>query len=108
MNGIVPDQMKLALVTPVFKCNDQTQSSNYGPILIFPAFSKILERVIYNRMVGYLDNHNILCNQQFGVRKGYSTLRALIQLFDPLSTAIDDKKFTTGIFLVLSKALDIQ
>ena len=87
MNGIVPDQMKLARVIPVFKCNDQIQSSNYRPISVFPGFSMILERVIYNRMVGYLDNHNILCNQQLGVGKCYSTSRALMHLFDQLSTA---------------------
>ena len=105
-NGAVPDKMKLARVIPVFKCNDQTQLSNYRPISVLPAFSKILERVIYNRMVHYLDNYNILCHQQFGFRKGYSTSMALIRLFDQLSTAIDNKKFTIGIFLDLSKAFD--
>ena len=55
-NGVVPDKMKLARVIPVFKCNDQTQLSNYRLIFVLPAFSKILERVIYNRMVHYLDN----------------------------------------------------
>ena len=56
-------------------------------------------------MVHYLDNYNILCHQQFGFRKGYSTSMALIRLFDQLSTAIDNK-FRIGIFLDLSKALD--
>ena len=106
MNGIVPDKMKLARVIPVFKCNDQTQLSNYRPISVLPAFSKILERVIYNRMVHCLDNYNILCHQQFGFRKGYSTSVALIRLSDQLFTAIDNKEFTIGIFLDLSKAFD--
>ena len=81
-NGVVPDKMKLARIIPVFKCNDQTQLSNYRPISVLLAFSKILERVIYNRMVHYLDNYNILCHQQFGFRKGYSTSMALIRLSD--------------------------
>ena len=98
-NGVVPDKMKLARVIPVFRCNDQTQLCNYRPISVLPAFSKILERVIYDRMVHYLDNYNILCHQQFGFRKGYSTSMALIRLPDQLSTA-------TGIFLNLSKAFD--
>ena len=105
-NGIVPDKMKLARVIPVFKCNDQTQLSNYRPISVLPVFSKILERLIYNRMVHYLDSYNILCHQQFGFRKGYSTSMALIRLSDQLFTAIDNKKFTIGIFLDLSKAFD--
>ena len=90
----------------VFKFNDQIQLSNYRPIFVLPAFSKILERVIYNRMVHYLENYNILCHQQFGFRKGYFTSMALIRLSDQLSTATDYKKFTIGIFLDLSKAFD--
>ena len=89
VNGIVPDKMKLAHVIPVFKCNDR-------PISVLPAFSKILERVIYNRMVNYLDN-NILCHQQFGFRKGYSMSMALIRLSDSI---------TIGTFLDLSTAFD--
>ena len=57
-------------------------------------------------MVHYLDNYNILCHQQFGFRNGYSTSMALIRLSDQLFTAIDNKKFTIGIFLDLSKAPD--
>ena len=78
-NGSVPDKKKLARVIPVFKCNDQTQLSNHRPTSVLPPFSKILERVIYNRMVHYLDNYNILCYKQFGFRKGYSTSMALIR-----------------------------
>ena len=57
-------------------------------------------------MIHYLDNYNILCHQQFGFQKGYSTSMALIRLSDQLFTAIDNKKFTIGIFLDLSKAFD--
>ena len=105
-NGIVPDQMKIARVVPIYKSNDRLKFNNYRPISVLPAFSKILERIIYYRMINYLDKYNIIYHQQYGFRRGHSTSMALIQLFDKISSAIDEKKFTIGIFLDLSKAFD--
>ena len=48
----------------------------------------------------------MLCDQQYGFSKGYSTSLALNELFDKLFSAIDHRKFTIGIFLDLSKAFD--
>ena len=51
-NGLFPDLMKIAIVSPVFKTGNTADISNYCPIL--PCFSKILERVMYNRLYKYL------------------------------------------------------
>ena len=48
-NGIVPDQMKIARVVPLFKADDQSLFTNYRPVSVLPSFSKFLERIIYNR-----------------------------------------------------------
>ena len=104
--GIVPDQIKIARVIPVFKYDDESKFTNYRPISILPAFSKIFERIIYNRMLANIDKYNILTEQQYGFRKGRSTSLALIDLFDKVTSAIDNKKFTIGLFLDLSKAFD--
>ena len=45
-------------------------------------------------------------NNQYGFRKNYSTYLALIHLCDKITSAIDRKEFTIGIFLDLSKAFD--
>ena len=44
-SGKVPDQLKSALVTPVYKADDRTLFSNYRPISILPIFSKLLGRI---------------------------------------------------------------
>jgi len=46
--GIVPDQLKIARVCPIFKSGDQTDFTNYRPISVLPAFSKIFEKNIYS------------------------------------------------------------
>ena len=69
-----------------------------------PAFSKILERIVYNRLINFLNKFNILSSNQYGFRKNHSTAYALIQLYDKLSDAIDQGKVTLGLFIYLSKA----
>ena len=103
---IVPDEMKIARVIPIFKSDDQSLFTNYRPISVLPSFSKFFERVIYNRLMQYLMNFNILCSNQYGFRKNHSTALALIDLHDKISTAFDRGEFSVGIFLDLSKAFD--
>ena len=51
MHGIVPDQMKIARVVPIFKAGDKSIFSNYRPVLILPCFSKFLEWIVYNHIL---------------------------------------------------------
>lgn len=48
--GIVPDDLKIAKIIPVYKSDDKNTVSNYRPISVLPAFSKVLERLVYNRL----------------------------------------------------------
>jgi hypothetical protein len=52
--------------------------SNYRPISLLTTFSKILEKVMYNRLSNYLQINNILVSEQFGFRKGISTENAAL------------------------------
>ena len=105
-HGVVPDQMKIARVVPLFKADDQSLFTNYRPVSVLPSFSKFLERIIYNRLYDYLTNLHILCDNQFGFRKNHSTTLALIDLHEKISSAIDHGELAVGVFLDLSKAFD--
>jgi hypothetical protein len=50
LNGIVPDNMKLAKVIPIYKKGDAALTSNYRPISLLSAFNKLLEKCIYKRI----------------------------------------------------------
>ena len=63
---------------------------------------------MYNHLLRFLNNHNILSDNQYGFRKHHSTASAyaLTCLYDKISSAIDNKECTVGIFIDLSKDFD--
>ena len=69
-------------------------------------FSKILERIMYNRLYSFIVENNILYNKQFGFRKEHSTEHAILQLTTQILQSFDEDQFTIGIFIDLSKAFD--
>ena len=106
MHGIVPDQMKIGRVVPIFKAGDKSIFSNYRPVSILPCFSKFLERIVYNRILCYLIDFNVLCDNQYGFRKNHPTTHALVDLYDKISSALDRREHAVGVFSDLSKVFD--
>ena len=98
--------MKIAIVSPVFKTGDSADISNYRPISVLPCFSKIVERVMYNRLYKYLTDQKILHPQQLGFRKGHSTEHATAQLVDQIYESFENDNYTVGIFVDFSKTSD--
>ena len=106
MTGIFPKELKIARVTPLFKSVDSTLFSNYRPVSVLPLFSKILERLMYNRLLSFLNEHKVLYLYQFGFRSFHSPNLALILLVDKISQALESGEYVLGLFLDFSKAFD--
>ena len=104
--GSFPDELKIAKVTPVFKADGVNELGNYRPISVLPCFSKILERIMYNRLFKYLKTNEILYKKQFGFQEGHSTKHAIIQLIDQINNCFEKNHFTLGIYIDLKKSFD--
>jgi hypothetical protein len=68
-SGIFPDRMKTAKVIPLYKKSDIHDVKNYRPIAILSVFSKILEKLMYNRLIPFLVDNYVLTEAQSGEKK---------------------------------------
>ena len=78
--------------------------NNFRPISLISVFDKIIEKIIHSRLYNFLELHNILYENQFGLRKDNSTIYALMQITERVKESIDNGKFGCGIFIDLRKA----
>jgi len=105
--GLVPNMLKIAKVCPIYKKNgDKTDINNYRPISILPSFSKIYEKLVYNRLSQYVKKFCILNDCQFGFRSNRSTSMAVLEMTDKINEATENNQFSIGVFVDLSKAFD--
>ena len=105
--GYFPENLKLGCITPIYKNGNKTKVNNYRPVCSLSPISKIIEKVINNRMVDFLDDHEILSKTQFGFRKNMGTETALMHYIDHIQNELNNKKHAISIFMDLSKAFDV-
>jgi len=100
-SGIFPERLKYAIIKPVFKSGDRSNVSNYRPISLLPAFSKVFEKVLYVRMYQHFINNNILLDEQFGFRTKSSTMAATFNLLNEIIDALNLKKKKNSWWYIL-------
>ena len=104
--GIFPDELKIANVLPLFKACDPCVFNNYCPVSLLCVLSKVYEKVMYNRIIAFLENFDILFENQFGLRKLHSSYMDLMVLTDKLIRSLENGECVIGVYLDFSKAFD--
>ena len=99
VTGIVPSKLKIAKIIPLFKSGDPKAFNNYRPISILPCLSKIYEKVVYNRLIDFINKNKILSKCQYGFRSSHSTSLAIVDFVEKMITSIDEGNYSLGIFL---------
>ena len=106
--GVFPASQKLASVTPVLKkaSLDPLDLSNYRPISNLTFLSKLLERAVYEQIIGYLDSNRLLPETQSAYRKNRSTETTTIKVMSDAYQAADAGLVTLLGLLDLCAAFD--
>lgn len=100
--GEFPSRCKVSKVIPVYKKGNKSEPGNYRPISLTSIFSKVLEKVIKNRLTQFLQ----LSKNQYGFQKGSSTQSAAVDLIQTIVTKLEEKKNVIVVFVDLKKAFD--
>ena len=98
--------MKVAEVIPIFKQSSKMNCSNYRPISLLSSFSKIYEKIVYQRVFTCLLKFELFSPNQFGFQCGVSTSHAINAMYDDLLNNADKNYYTCCLFLNLSKTFD--
>jgi len=85
-NGLIPQEWKIHKIVPVFKSGYKTSTKSYHPISLLCIISKVLERLIYNKVVNKIVPL-ITPPNQFGFQSNTSTLQQLLIYFHQLITS---------------------
>ena len=105
--GLIPDEHKQATLIPILKPGkDKHETASYRPIALLSCFSKLIERLVFNRLYAYLENNNLLNKNQCGFRRGHSCLDILAYLEHYIQLALRSQKVLLIIFCDIEKAFD--
>ena len=104
--GIFPEDLKNATISPIYKNGDKSDYGNYRPISVLSNVAKILKKIVYNQLISYINENNILTNSQFGFRKSHSTTTSLLKSTNKWLLNIDKGLINGVLFLDLRRAFD--
>lgn len=105
--GHFPNLFKTALVIPLYKKGNNEDIDNYRQISLLNALSKLLEKIISNRLISYFETNNILCPSQHGFRSNKSTETASCHMLNYIYEGLDNGKLVVSLLFDLSKAFDM-
>ena len=105
-SGVFPNELKSARVVPLYKKGSKTCSGNYRPVSILSIVSKVYERIVYYKLINYIEVNDLLYTLQSGFRSKYSTDTCLIHLLVHLRLQTDQGNMTGMVVLNLQKAFD--
>ena len=103
--GALPDEWKLAHVTPIYKQGGRSSPSNYRPVSLTCICCKLLEHIVHHHLSKQLDE--ILHENQHGFRKGLSCVTQLATVTHDILKSIEKGVSVHAIVLDFSKAFDV-
>ena len=98
-SGIFPDIFRIAKVISIHKNGNKNDPNNYRLISILSTFSKIFEKLIYQRLSKFLGKCNILIPSQYGFQCNFSTIHAITDIVTLTNDNINIKHYTALFFL---------
>ena len=88
--GILPQLWKISRVSPIFKSGSRAEPLNYRPISLTSTCCKVMERLIAQHIMAYLERNDLMCIRQFGFRRGRSAEDQLLLTYGDVVRMVDD------------------
>ena len=105
-HGKLPDEWKIARVTPIPKVGNHSDPGNYQSISLLSILSKLLEKHLRNLLAKHFEEEYHLAAQQWGFTRGKSTTGALLAATDHWYRLLEHGHDICAVFFDYSKAFD--
>lgn len=104
--GVYPDNLKLAVIQPLYKKDNRENMSSYRPVAKLCIFSKIFEKHFCNCLYSFFEKHKLLVEEQKGFRKNMSINMAIYDLVAKVVNCMDKRIPSCAIYMDMTKAFD--
>ena len=106
-SGAIPEQWSIAKIKPIYKNKgDRNDPDNYRPISLISCLGKLFTSLLSDRLSAFLEDNEILYNNQAGFRKNFSTNDHIFSLYAIIELLKFEKKKLFCSFVDFSKAFD--
>ena len=106
-SGVIPDEWKMAIVTPLYKNKGDIESSDsYRGISVLPPIAKVFEKLLAHQITDYFEANNFFYKNQHGFRKNFSCETALQTMLNDWKQCVDSSKIVLSVFIDFRKAFD--
>ena len=90
----------------VHKKDDKQNIKNYHPVSLLPICSKVFKRILFNNMLSYFLENNLITQKQSGFKPDNSCINQWLWITHEIYISFDDGFEVTSVFLDISKAFD--
>ena len=96
-------------VIPLLKAKDcdKLLPKSFRPVALLPVMSKLLEKAVFNQLVQYLEENDLVHPNLHGSRAGHSTATDLTQLYDNWVEEVEQGKMVGVLLCDQSAAFDL-
>ena len=102
----VPDEWKIAKVTPIPKAGKSNDVSNLRPVSLLPPPSKLIEKIVHDRIYTFCNDNNLINKKQGDFRPKHSTISTTAFYIDDLYNAMNNNQTTISVYIDAMKAFD--
>jgi hypothetical protein len=104
--SMLPNALKISIVTPKAKAKVLKEPQSFRPVNNLPVIEKIIERIVFNRLLMHVSDNNLLDESQFGFRRNHSTETAVLDVVYRIIRAFEGGKCLILLSLVFKRAFE--
>jgi len=106
LTGEVPDDCRIASVTPIYKKGQKEDPGNYRPVSLTSVLGKVMQQIILSAITWHTQDNQVIRPSQHGFMKGRSCLTNLISFYEKEIHLVDEGKAVDVVYLDVSNAFE--